>query len=802
MELKHQLTDRIESVQKKLREANFECNRIRELIDSSFPVQASKPQSVTPPVIPPPVVSSAPPRTQDVPITPPSIQAKTPDPVTPPAGETPRTEVPVTQPVVDAPATRVAPPVAASPAALPTAEKQQRTHLPPVVPPKAPVAKRDLEDFIGGNLLNKIGIGILILGIGIFVKYAIDQDWIGPIGRVMVGLLSGGILLGVAHYLRTQYKSFSSVLVGGGIAVLYFSVAIAFHQYQLLPQVAAFALMCVVTGAAVVLSIGYNRQEIAILAVLGGFATPFMVAKGDGNYAALFSYLLVLNVGMMSLSAFRAWPAVRILSFVTTVLLFGGWMTLNFNHPTQPPVLAGALAFAIAFFVVFFAMNLVFHVRAKAALGLTEYILVLANSAFFFGMGMWVLYYLGDGAYLGLFTALMGAFHFAFLFPVRKLIRVDNNVAYLLIGMVLSFLTLAVPIQLRGDYLAIFWSVEAVLVLFLAQRTRLKVLLTGSHLITVFALVGLMIDWSAHYFLGTQAGARTLFFNTDFLSTLIAVGGLVGQHLLYRSDADDKQNSMGGATLTSLALLPIGYIGLTLELWTQFSRTSYETGHVAVLTGTFLYLTAMQLLAWKSRMSLLSSVLAVVQVLALAGYVFCHYFVLDDSRAMHGGLIGTHYLMLPGLLLSTVLVFVGLRKQVGLRTGAGNALVLATTAFAVFFASAELDNLCALGGLDLHQVHRTGYPILWGLMGAGLIVLGLQQRVVALRRAGLLLFALLLVKLFAFDIQEANTAGKIAAFISLGVLLLVVSFLYQKLKLLLKEDSQEAANQDQHNHPA
>lgn len=772
MELQHQLTERLDSVQKKLREANFECNRLRELIESSFPLGAATakttapvrpvappPQVAAPPVVPAePVLTPATPLSQDAPIVQPSIQA------TLPTAETK---------------------TAASPVAPPKA----KTEIPPMAPPKAPVKQRDLEDFIGGNLLNKIGIGILILGIGIFVKYAIDQDWIGSIGRVMIGLLSGSILLGVAHYLRARYKAFSSVLIGGGIAVMYFSIAIAFHQYNLLPQTAAFALMCLVTGAAVVFSIGYNRQEIAILAVLGGFATPFMVAKGDGNYVALFSYLLVLNVGMMSLSAFRSWPAVRILSFVTTVLLFGGWMTLNFTLGDQPPVLGGALAFAMAFFVVFFAMNLVFHVRAKQALGQSEYLLVLANSAFFYAMGMWVLYEMQDGLYMGLFTALMGVFHFAFLFPVRSLIKVDNHVAYLLIGLVLSFLTLSVPIQLRGDFLAIFWSVEAVLVLFLAQRTGLKVLRVGSQIITGLALLGLLIDWSIHYIDQTGGPERLLFLNTDFLGSFLAVASLLGQHLLYRREEGDKVSDMSASVLFTLVLLPIGFLGLSLELWEHYVRSDFRLATIAVLTGTFLYLTLMQVLARKSRSEMVGIVLGIAQGVALLGYIWCHLYILRDSRATGGGLIGAHYLMLPGLLLSTAVVFYLLRKQVGLRGTAANLLIIGTSAFAVFFASAELDNLCALGGLNLQQVHRTGYPILWGVMGAGLVVLGLQMRVVALRRAGLILFALLLVKLFAFDIQQANTGGKIAAFISLGVLLLVVSFLYQKLKLLLQDET-------------
>lgn len=98
----------------------------------------------------------------------------------------------------------------------------------------------DLEKFIGENLINKIGIAILVLAIGYFVKFAIDSNWIGPVGRVGIGVLCGGILVGIAHRLRNSYKAFSSVLVGGGIAVLYFTITLAFHQFHLFNQTTSF----------------------------------------------------------------------------------------------------------------------------------------------------------------------------------------------------------------------------------------------------------------------------------------------------------------------------------------------------------------------------------------------------------------------------------------------------------------------------------------------------------------------------------------------------------------------------------
>ena len=106
----------------------------------------------------------------------------------------------------------------------------------------------DLEKFIGENLANKIGIAVLVLGIAFFVKYAIDKNWINEVGRVIIGLACGSILIGLAHYIRNSYRSFSSVLVGGGLAIFYFTIAFAFHEYHLMSQLAAFTIMIVITG--------------------------------------------------------------------------------------------------------------------------------------------------------------------------------------------------------------------------------------------------------------------------------------------------------------------------------------------------------------------------------------------------------------------------------------------------------------------------------------------------------------------------------------------------------------------------
>ena len=138
---------------------------------------------------------------------------------------------------------------------------------------------------------------------------------------MIIGLIAGGILIGIAHRVRNSYRSFSSVLVGGGLTVFYFTIAFASHQYHLIGQKVAFGIMVLITIFAVFLSLYYDRLELAVLATIGGFITPFLVRGEQDNYIALFTYLCILNAGLMVLAWFKRWPSINVIAlFFTTII--------------------------------------------------------------------------------------------------------------------------------------------------------------------------------------------------------------------------------------------------------------------------------------------------------------------------------------------------------------------------------------------------------------------------------------------------------------------------------------------------
>src|SRR5690606_21384262 len=141
-----------------------------------------------------------------------------------------------------------------------------------------------------------------IIGVAIGAKYSIDHELISPLTRIILSYLMGVGLLGFGMKLKEKYENFSAVLVSGAIAIMYFITYLAYDLYALIPQLVAFALMVVFTGFTVVASIKYNKQVIALIGLVGAYAVPMLLSDGSGNAAVFFSYIAIINVGILALS--------------------------------------------------------------------------------------------------------------------------------------------------------------------------------------------------------------------------------------------------------------------------------------------------------------------------------------------------------------------------------------------------------------------------------------------------------------------------------------------------------------------
>lgn len=668
-----------------------------------------------------------------------------------------------------------------------------------------PKPKRDLEKVIGENWLNKIGIAILVIGIGFFVKYAIDKNWIGEIGRVAIGVGLGGILIGIAHFMRKKYHAFSSVLIGGGISVLYYTISIAYHDYHIFDQKTAFGIMVLITLFSTIISVIYDRKELAIIALIGAFTSPFMVSDGTGNYKVFFTYIAIINSGMLILSYFKKWDILSKLALGFTVLFFGTWMITTSMYEIIPA--KWALIFATIFYIQFLGMSLIYNLVRKVRFTAWEFIQLTGITALFYGAIMYIIQANNYSIGVGEFTLIMSGFYIGLALFVHMREGADKALVYLLIGKAIAFVTLTGGLLFDGDYMTLFWAIEAVVILALGQRANMSILKNASAILTVIALFGLGRDWFLAYV--ESPTAITPLFNGTFLTTLFVIATLFGTFLLLKREKEENADSfIIGKSQYHFAIgafiFVISYLGILFELTHQLRSLNYREGAILFLWIYHLVLVIIGNLVARTRQSdLMAQIFFFVGAVGTFFYLIVaqnnNFEILKDTINMPSR--SAYYFTHFGLAIGVIALLLILRKGITriFETQVNRDWFLAgLSVVGLVIATVELEQVLGymftpayVFDTVLRHSRTEGYTILWGLYSFLLMIRGMQKKNRIMRILALVMFSVTLLKLFIFDIQNISEAGKIVAFISLGVLLLVISFLYQKLKAIIVDGKVE-----------
>ncbi len=416
------------------------------------------------------------------------------------------------QPIVKSTSSTIIPPAVPFAEPLKQAEPEVTNEIPEIkiqetkppvfqtIPPKfvkpKPAAKFNMEEFVGGKLITIIGIVILVIGIGIGVKYAIDNDLLGPLARIVLAYAAGGILLAIALKLKSKYKAFSSVLLSGGMASLYFTTFAAYSMYQLFPQIAAFAIMVIFTAFTVFAATVYNLEVIGVIGLVGAYAVPMLLSDGSGKIEIMFCYMLIINSGILILSFKKYWQVLNHVSYGFTWLIVAGWFIDKYNYEEHSIM---ALSFTFLFFLLFYISNMAYKVIKNESFGVLDIIRIVTNSFIFFGLGYYALNNTLYENYLGLFTVANALIHFLFSYIVFKNKMMDRKLFYLLIAMVLSFITIAVPVQLEGHWVTLFWSTEAVLLFYIGRIKSVRFYEWLAFIMVALAVYSLMHYWGGTY---------------------------------------------------------------------------------------------------------------------------------------------------------------------------------------------------------------------------------------------------------------------------------------------------------------
>ncbi len=719
-----------------------------------------------------------------------------------------------------------------------TTPSPQSTPVPKPTPQPAPLTaapqkpKADWEKFVGENLISKIGIAITVLGVGIGAKYAIDHELISPLTRIILGYLVGAGLLAFALKLKAKYEPFSAVLLSGAMAIFYFITYAAFSFYNLLPQAAAFALMALFTAFTVLAALHYNRQLIALFGLVGAYAVPFLLSDGSGRVAVMFSYMTIVNGGILVIAFRKYWSLLSIAAFVLTWLIYGSWFVAQYDATKHFSL---ALLFASLFFILFYGVFLGYQLTQNRKLQRIDLLLLLGNSFLFYGFGYSILDRTESTAsFTGLFTVANAVVHFAVSLLVYRRQLADRTLFYLVAGLVLVFITIAIPVQLNGHWVTLLWVGEAALLYWIGTSKQVAVYERLSYPLMALAFFSLLQDWASSnvvYVNGKTQTSTLPVFNFQFLTSVlfIAAFGFINYLRNRLKTATETTHKKPLAVIADLLLpgilLFVIYYSLRLELedyWNQRYAASeikikdpagdwdtYQWNNdlvkfriLWVVQYSMFFVAVLSLVNhWRIRSRHLTTVCILLSAAALLAYLTQGLYSLSLLRdSYQEGTLSKYYKQGPfhigiryvSYLFVFLLLFSSYRfliKPQPLPKQITTLFELVVSGTLVWIASSELISLLDLAGHT--NQYKLGLSILWGVCALLLIGFGIWQKKKQIRIAAIVLFGATLLKLFFYDISHLNTISKTIVFVLLGVLLLIISFLYNKYKLFLSDDTQE-----------
>ena len=659
------------------------------------------------------------------------------------------------------------------------------------------IKKEDWERFIGGNLFNKIGIAIILIGVFIGVKYSIEHDLISPTMRVILGYLVGGALFGVGYYLKPKYEKFSAVLVSGAMAIFYFLTYVAYDFYQMYPIGVAFALMFFVTVATIWFALNYNQQIIALIGMVGGYAVPFLLSNGGGHVWVLLSYVAFINVGILVISFYKQWRWLYHSAFVFTWALY---LTLHvFKYEDNQGLY---FSFLLIYYLIFHFAFIVRKLWAKDTFTIGDILILLSNTLLFYSFGLTFTFenvFAQTRDYLTVFTLVNALFHFLVYFYTRNR-GASKELKYLSLILAISFTTIAIPIYFKGVWITLFWTMEAGGLFWVGRSQKIRMYEVISYILLPLATSSLWSNWlEVQELVASTPEKVTAFLNTTFLNSLLYVGIVAG--ISYVNSRYREKASETFDYVINVLLFIVLYATFYIEIYNywaiRINQYSIEADTGMKAYDGLQYFKQMWLIVYT------------VAYFALFTWIDTRYIrkekILFNNLAFNlviAIIMLTQGLYLLSELRGLYLTYMPNMMYIAIRYIALSAFALLLwqtykllDAEAINFKNKKVRDLVLYGVvlwvvssewlhwtelLGATSNYKLGLSILWVSYGVFMLVKGIHQGKSYMRIASISLILFTLVKLFFYDIAHLSTISRVVVLVVLGVLLMIASFLYVK----------------------
>ena len=645
-------------------------------------------------------------------------------------------------------------------------------------------SETNFEKYIGENLFGKIGILIFIIGIAFFVKYAIDQNWINETARTLMGYAVGAGMLVLAERLHKRYHTFSSLLAGGAFGIYYLITAIAFHYYDLFSHTMAFVILCATTIFMSAVSVLYDRKELAVTALVGGFIAPFIISTDSSSIISLQIYIGILNIGMFCLAMYKKWAILPMVSFAFTYIILWGTTAIgSFTDSEAVTIYPTLFAFATLFYVIFL-LPVVFILRTQYSentrLGLLG--IITANSFMYLIYGDFLLQHFEASsdttAYLAFFIA---GVNLAIHLYLRFRFEGQDTLRNLMLGLAVTFASMGIPILFSTANVLLVWAAEAVLLLWLFTKEKNRIYEWASAILLFLTMGALAYYRTTDTFIhdtGDSLFVNGAFFVTTFVSIAYFIVAVIMQ---YNKELFCDMRRLIAYTPCNAIAYALGFCILFLAFRDNFHFHLEQpiSEYASLLTANIMLLGGALIL--RKRFEISKNKLAYEISLYLAGILFA-MTVWNDTTP-------------DGLLLRWLMALVTIAYMAYCIRGqllvASNPRSLHTE-YAIVSTLTWL-TLTRLLLITFNEVNfSTAFSLSLGIAAFILMCIGMRYHSKEIRIVSLAEFGIIIGKLILNDVWAMPALGKIIVFISLGAILLILSFLYQKLKdALFNEEEQE-----------
>lgn len=656
-----------------------------------------------------------------------------------------------------------------------------------------------MEFAIATTWLTRIGVIFLILTIGYFLKLSFERQLLGAWGPIALTIIVGfAMIFGGMKLLRGRYQLLGQGFMGGGLAALYFSMYAAGVMYSLITVTPAFLLVLLISVFAGYLAIRNDSLLLAVLGTFGGYLTPLTLTTSQApSLPTLYTYMLLLGIGILQIAYHKQWRLLNYLSFVFTYFLF--FTSLTDYQTSDFPVV---ITFLSLFFVLHSVLVYIYNIsKGKKSSGL-EIAQLVFNSAIY-GISA---YFLIENAYGGKYPAIMtislAAFYglHALLFLQRNLI--DRRLIISLIALAGFYTTITMPILAEKENLTILWSLQALLFIFLGTKVRSNFLKDFGYLIYMIVFVRLLfLDVPRNFnvmpatsmafggYLKQMAGRLWTFgiaIASVFASFVVEKREISPIKAFAIQDANDtKQMVKRGFGQQIFFWFGILFMFMFFHLEFNLMFGYFQPLRLPVLTVLWClmatYFIVHYLFTGRKVMFVFFNIFLLIAifkifVVDLASwnlteqffYPYRYQFDYFPMRFIDFGIVLA--------LLYTAWRLLRYRDEKSV-----SSKIFGYTGVWMLFVYLTLE-LNSLLHWKLPNFVAGGITVLWSLFAISFIIIGIWKDVKLLRIKGLTLFSIVVIKILFFDLANMDTIYRVIAFLLVGIVFIGGSALYIRSK--------------------